>query len=196
MPISDIFGSIASGIGSFLSTRWSHDAARKAEDRAWQRETAYNHPSAQYQRLLDSPLNPALIYGTGTGSAVGNTHASVHNRQAFDLDDPLAKYYTYKSQRLNNDIAIRTAKNLDATNTLIYAQAAEARARAHAALRENDLLEGSFASSRDPAIFRIGGRVGASILNGANSISSEFIDGYNRLRSSTKSKFNSWRNSK
>lgn len=36
----------------------------------WNRENAYNHPSAQMARLKQAGLNPNLVYGTGS---VGNT---------------------------------------------------------------------------------------------------------------------------
>ena len=34
----------------------------------WQRENAYNDPSAVMQRLSRAGLNPNLMYGEGTGS--------------------------------------------------------------------------------------------------------------------------------
>lgn len=80
---------ISSG-GGLLSTLISNRAARKENDKTreynlklaqmqnqwnveqWQRENAYNSPSAQLQRLQDAGINPDLIYGGG----ISNTSAS------------------------------------------------------------------------------------------------------------------------
>lgn len=50
--------------------------ARSMALEAWQRETEYNHPAAQMERLKAAGLNPHLMYGQGT---TGNTSASVPN---------------------------------------------------------------------------------------------------------------------
>lgn len=49
----------------------------------WNRNNAYNTPSAQMQRLKDAGLNPNLVYGTGTVS--GNTSGQIPRYQAPQL---------------------------------------------------------------------------------------------------------------
>lgn len=96
-----------------------YERSKEATQEAWDRETEYNAPIAQMQRLKEAGLNPNLVYGTGI-SLTGNTHASPASvptqiaRKAPDYSGSLEKYLTLESLRLNNDIAARTAKNLDA----------------------------------------------------------------------------------
>lgn len=92
-----------------------YERSKEATQEAWDRETEYNAPIAQMQRLKEAGLNPNLVYGTGI-SLTGNTHASPASvptqiaRKAPDYSGSLEKYLTLESLRLNNDIAARTAR--------------------------------------------------------------------------------------
>lgn len=55
------------GLGQLSS---AIDAGRSR--RMWRMQNEYNHPRAQMQRLSEAGLNPALIYGSGSGGAAGN----------------------------------------------------------------------------------------------------------------------------
>jgi hypothetical protein len=81
--------------GSYLSTRLQHQYSRETEDKAWHRETEYNHPSSQIARLKAAGLNPALMYSAGSASAAGNTHASMVSPQVNDLSPHFSQYYTH-----------------------------------------------------------------------------------------------------
>ena len=70
-------GSIAQGIGqkkqNELQRQWASEEAEKAYARnieQWQRENAYNDPSAQMARLKAAGLNPNMVYGTGGAKTV------------------------------------------------------------------------------------------------------------------------------
>lgn len=127
-----------------------YERSQEATQEAWDRETAYNSPVAQMQRLKEAGLNPNLVYGTGI-SMTGNTHASPASvptqisRQVPDYSKSIEKYLTLESLRLNNDIAERTAKNLDVDfQTKIY---------------ELDLAKQNSSKTKGSIIDHIGGRV-------------------------------------
>jgi len=141
------------------------ERSKDAVDLAWERETAYNAPLAQMARFKEAGLNPNLIYGTGSASA-GNTHASVANvatqkpRDASNFAsstvDGILKTLSLKNLELQNDIAQRTGKNLEVKNMQDMEVLTGLR-------RENKILQGSGASSKDPWYIRQGGRVGQLI---------------------------------
>lgn len=91
---------------------YSHQAAALAEDKAWQRDTAYNHPTAQVSRLREAGLNPALIYGQSAAGAAGVAHPSVHPRAPSGLSDSVAKYYALQGQFLQNLSSLRQSNYL------------------------------------------------------------------------------------
>ena len=152
-----LLGSVLDTAGNLASTYYSNEQARENARIAFEREAAYNNPISQMERLKLAGLNPYLIYGTGVSGASGNTHASMPNSQAYNLSGSFGKYMQLQSLHLNNEIARRTAKNIDAQNSLIYANASEVRARASALERENRLL-GESVSSSDPWYYRLGSR--------------------------------------
>lgn len=61
--------------GSLFGARQARKAWQRSvrhEQMVWDRETAYNSPAAQMQRLKEAGLNPNLMYGQGTtGNATG-----------------------------------------------------------------------------------------------------------------------------
>ena len=82
------------------------DDTRRAELEQWQRENAYNTPSAQIARLKAAGLNPALIYGNG---GIENTAAT-----SPELESPIA------AGRINIDplTASQIAKNQAETEAI------------------------------------------------------------------------------
>lgn len=156
---SPLLASVFDYFGNRSVTDLSNRNVELAEDKAFYRNAQYNHPASQMQRLKEAGLNPNLVYGTGVVGATGNTHASIHNRQAYDQPNSAQKYLTYQSMQLNNEISRRTAKNLDAQNSFLQAQTQEARARADAQLYENRILFGTGSSRNDPFYARLSGRL-------------------------------------
>lgn len=67
-----IAGLIASTLGNIISTERANNLNRELAEKEnawnlaqWQRETVYNSPAAQMQRLLSAGLNPSLMYEGG-----------------------------------------------------------------------------------------------------------------------------------
>ena len=84
MASSDLAAaSIAAG-ANMNSTLWTNAANEEMQQQQnkwnleqWHRNNAYNHPSAQMQRLKAAGLNPDLLYGQNASGAMGNS-ASLH----------------------------------------------------------------------------------------------------------------------
>ena len=74
---------IGAGVGQMAGTLINNRQQRKMAQDAWNRETAYNDPSAQMSRLKAAGLNPNLIYGT-----VNNGQ---QNYDTPNVNDPVAK---------------------------------------------------------------------------------------------------------
>lgn len=65
--------SLGQGVFGYLSTKETNKANRELAELSyqqnleqWNRENAYNHPSAQMSRLREAGLNPNLVYGNGS----------------------------------------------------------------------------------------------------------------------------------
>lgn len=108
------FGSAVTAIGSFFTNRQNNKAANKLFDkqaafgreesqkeRDWQeymydKNNAYNSPSAQMQRYLDAGLNPDLVYGDGSLTSPsqapsGGAMAPTPTAAAPRFDNPFAE---------------------------------------------------------------------------------------------------------
>lgn len=94
----------AQSLGGYLS----YEQQRALNAEAFNREAAYNHPSAQMQRLKEAGLNPNLIYGSGSTNT-GNVKANVGSAPtyAFDprIDENFLRYSNYK--KMTNDIKMQ-----------------------------------------------------------------------------------------
>lgn len=65
---------LSTGRQNKLSRRWSEKMyKRQTADsiKFWNMQNAYNHPKAQFQRMLDSGLNPKLMYEKGSPGTAG-----------------------------------------------------------------------------------------------------------------------------
>lgn len=89
------------------ATQQSHLAAEQAEDRAWDRQTNYNHPSQQMARLREAGLNPNLVYGQGAQGATGTANASIHQRNPYSYQDKIQNF-------LSNQLMLAQARSLNA----------------------------------------------------------------------------------
>lgn len=68
---SSVFGGLSNALFGGINARRAERAAQKQYDRQidfWNRQNEYNTPTAQRQRLEDANLNPALMYGSGSGA--------------------------------------------------------------------------------------------------------------------------------
>lgn len=102
-----LLGSLASLGSSFMT----HRASSNAEDKAWNRTTAYNHPKAQKERLIEAGLNPNLLYSSA-GASAGNTTADIQQRQPFTLQDNIHRYLTLEAMHANNALLKANTENV------------------------------------------------------------------------------------
>lgn len=68
---SGLFGGLSNALFGGINARRAERAAQKQYARQidfWNLQNSYNTPTAQRQRLEDANLNPALMYGSGSGS--------------------------------------------------------------------------------------------------------------------------------
>lgn len=123
---------IASVISNIYSTihtnRQNRELAEKENQwniEQWKRETGYNSPSAQMQRLLSAGLNPSLMYQGGnfnnSAASSPDLHASVAPMKPVDLDP------TSMSTVISN---IHQNELMDSQSRLNQAQEEEVRASA------------------------------------------------------------------
>lgn len=56
--------------------RQQNELSRKWNEEMWNKQNAYNTPSAQIERLIDAGLNPALAYGDITGALASNVNGT------------------------------------------------------------------------------------------------------------------------
>lgn len=128
-----IAGLVASVLGTVFSTYHANKLNRELAEKEnqwnieqWQRETAYNSPAAQMQRLLSAGLNPSLMYegGNFSNSAASSPDlkASLSPMERVELD-PTAMASTISSIHQN--------ELMDSQTRLNEAQAEETRERAN-----------------------------------------------------------------
>lgn len=128
-----IAGLIASVIGNVISTERANNLNRELAEKEnawnlqqWQRETAYNSPAAQMQRLLSAGLNPSLMYegGNFSNSAASSPDlkASLAPMERVEFD-PTAMASTISSIHQN--------ELMDSQTRLNDAQAKESEERAN-----------------------------------------------------------------
>lgn len=119
--LSGLFGGAASAMDykeSKKLMKYQHDMA--VAD--WERQNAYNTPTAQMQRLKDAGLNPYLMYGQGT---TGVSSSSVQQPQFTKIDK-----YSRMADAINTSIQQQLAikmqqaqiKQMKTQNRLIDAQ--------------------------------------------------------------------------
>lgn len=115
---ASLLGTVANGVMSGINNR----AARNfAEDQAnqqrqwaledWDRNNAYNSPSAQMQRLKDAGLNPNLVYGNGATTTAQPVRSSApaqwspHAPQvdASQIGSNIMMYYDIKNKAAQYD---------------------------------------------------------------------------------------------
>ncbi|QEJ80820.1 minor capsid protein [Jodiemicrovirus-1] len=138
--------SLAGGIGTGLFSRYldrksinqSNAIQQAAEDRAWKRETEYNHPAPQMARFREAGLNPALMYSSSLSSASGTTHAPLTSRSSY-YQDRIASYLSLA--------------NMHAQNKLLDAQARSVNADVFGKEKINRVL-GDYGFSTDPTWLR------------------------------------------
>lgn len=177
--VGSALGSVGASVLDYGGQNWLSKQTQKREnaaaDTAFWREANYNDPQQQMARLRAAGLNPNLVYGTGTTGITGNTHASVARvvpgaNPGKIVSDSIERYLSTERMRLDNDIARRTAKNLDVQNVKMAKEVenlnTDNRIKTAAAVlaeHENGLISNTPSSVRDPWYARMGGRVGVAL---------------------------------
>jgi len=136
----------------------------------WNKQTAYNSPTAQMTRLQSAGLNPNLVYGTMAESKMSNPPPlNTPDMQSSDNIAPrslnaLAEYQQSKNlQALNSNARIQNEK--------LKAETVSAAADASYKVYENNALQNSGTIKSDSPLFRnIGRGVDKTVGYGAGVI--------------------------
>lgn len=111
----DIFGSLVSSLTNVGLTSMTNAANEQAATTAynrgiaqWNRENAYNSPTAQMERLKQAGLNPNLVYGGGATTLSAHSPstpvAKVEGHKPIDLD-LLSTIQTAQNMRIAKDVS-------------------------------------------------------------------------------------------
>lgn len=115
MPIPlaiPIVASALAGLGGniFGNKSRKREASRsRAHDlNMWDKTNAYNHPSAQMERLRNAGLNPNLVYGGSSGGTAGTANALPGAKDAKINDismgeNPMMQYVSLKNTQAQTD---------------------------------------------------------------------------------------------
>ncbi|AXH76480.1 MAG: DNA pilot protein [Microviridae sp.] len=133
-PVSGVVGSVASIINTNKTNKANKQLAEYQYSKdleMWNRQNAYNDPSAQMARYQGAGLNPNLIYGTGTASA-GNATSMPHYQapsmqyhyEAPNIMPTMGAFVDLKAknaqiQSINEDITSKRLNNQILTATLL-----------------------------------------------------------------------------
>lgn len=183
---SGIFGGISSLVGGIFGNRqranYAADLNRQSYNQNldfWNRQNAYNDPSAQMARFKKAGLNPNLIYGqTNMASPIATPEQPSAEQKDLDFLGGLQAYQDLKNSESQNELiqaqknfAVQQTENSKINNVL----AQQANARADAQL-ELALAQGKKAMEKaDAEINALGVR---------NSLAGMQIENYEHDKSS------------
>ncbi len=106
--IASALSSVAGGIIGNNSRKREASRSRAHDINMWDKTNAYNHPSAQMERLRASGLNPNLVYGGSSGQTSGTANAlpGAKDPKINDLsigDNPMMQYVSMKNTQAQTD---------------------------------------------------------------------------------------------
>lgn len=131
---SNLVGGIMGGIGAGRRQKRAHAQQMKLAEYAyskdlemWNRENAYNHPTAQMQRLKAAGINPHMAYGNGSITNVASGTLPQYNAPELDFSAPsgletlggslaggaesgISNYINLKSMQRQDDLAASKIK--------------------------------------------------------------------------------------
>lgn len=123
---SGLFGSVASIINTNKTNKANKAMAEYQYSKdleSWNRQNAYNSPSAQMERYQSAGLNPNLIYGTGSASAGNATQlpkyqapSMQYHYEAPNIAPTLGAYTDMRAknaqiQSINEDVTNKRLQN-------------------------------------------------------------------------------------
>lgn len=138
LGIGTAVSGLANSVTSIINTKKTNEANRKMAEyqyskdlESWNRQNAYNSPSAQMERYQSAGLNPNLIYGTGSASAGNATTlpkyqapSMQYHYEAPNVVPQLGSYMDMRAknaqiQSINEDITTKRLNNQILTATLL-----------------------------------------------------------------------------
>ncbi len=114
-PFLPLIGSGVSAIGNLVGGLFGNKSRKTESDRSrahdinmWDKTNAYNHPTAQMQRLRSAGLNPNLVYGGSSGGTAGTANALPGAKDAKINDismgeNPMMQYVSLKNTQAQTD---------------------------------------------------------------------------------------------
>ncbi len=114
-PFLPLIGSGVTAIGNALGNFFGNKSRRRESQRSrahdinmWDKTNAYNHPSAQMERLRAAGLNPNLVYGGSSGGTAGTANAlpGAKDPKINDIsmgENPMMQYVSMKNTQAQTD---------------------------------------------------------------------------------------------
>lgn len=105
--VGDIAGAVIGGIGARKERKHRMKLAEyqySKELEMWNRQNAYNHPTAQMQRLEEAGINPHMVHGSGTVANTAGTQPKYnapdvsYTRPQFNMPNVLGEYNRVRLQ--------------------------------------------------------------------------------------------------
>lgn len=121
---SILLGAAVSGINAGATSNQNR-VNRKFALQQWNRENAYNSPTAQMQRLRDAGLNPNLVYGGGATTLAAKSLPQSGDAPQFSTPNPMglmAQHQDIKKGKAETDNLSKQAVILDKQAELLEVQ--------------------------------------------------------------------------
>lgn len=152
MPLDPVTGTLIgvgiSSLGSGGAAAINANGKKRSQKRAqqynlenWERNNAYNHPSAQMARLREAGLNPAMMYGSGSAMNTSAPITPVKDTGGIEMQNPLSEFANFQTKaaqtdNLQSQATLNIAKGLAADED---AKLTKAQAKTQNALRDGIL---------------------------------------------------------
>lgn len=114
-PFLPLIGTGVSALGTAIGGLFGNRSRKREASRSrahdinmWDKTNAYNHPSAQMERLRSAGLNPNLVYGGSSGGTAGTANALPGAKDAKINDitmgeNPMMQYVSMKNTQAQTD---------------------------------------------------------------------------------------------
>lgn len=113
--IGSAAGQVIGNVANAWATTSTNKASRKWNERMWQLQNEYNHPSSQMARLREAKLNPNLVYGNGNSiQAAASPQSWKPDAPQFNVNpgDVMSRYF-------DAEVKQATVDNLRKQNTIM-----------------------------------------------------------------------------
>lgn len=206
--VGGLIGGLANSVTSVINTNKTNEANKELAEyqyskdvEAWNRQNAYNSPSAQMARYTSAGLNPNMIYGSGTASA-GNAQSMPHYQaptQQYNYEPPnvLPQMGTFADLKIKQATYDRIKAETEATRVGLALNTASLQAdietRKYRGMGAfNTYAKGKF-DAESSQIDSIAKAVNLSVLNSLNdsgALTERYLN-QNKLQSKSLEKYSS-----